>query len=179
MTEPSKWLATLAPPILVVGNGALVSPVPEQEYGSVVRLNNYVLGGLSGNRITHWVANGFRDIEPRSMFTVLVPWTLDLAQRRDHYVKVFIERMESEVIYLKEDRHIHIWFPAATKTGKRFPTTGFCFLAWLKENHLRFDIIGFDGMMTGHQGDPEHKHGHLWTRDKECHILRAWNPKRR
>ena len=179
MTDPSKWLATLTRPILVVGNGALVSAVPEHEYGSVVRINNYVLGEYSGNRVTHWVANGFRDIQPKPVLTVLVPWTFALAKKRDHYVEEFIRNMKSEVIYLQSDRHISIWFPHATRSGKRFPTTGFCFLAWLRDNLCRFDIIGFDGMMTGHHGDPEHKHGHLWTRERESAILKAWKPTRR
>jgi len=179
MIDPNKWLDTLTRPILVVGNGVLVTPVPEQEYGSVVRFNNYALGGLSGNRITHWVVNGFRDIEPKPLPFVLVPWTYALAQKRDQYVEVFIRRMESQVIYLQDDRHVRIWFPGASVSGKHFPTTGFCFLAWLKENQFKFDIIGFDGMRTGHQGNAEHKHGHLHTRDKEKNILQAWRINRR
>jgi len=172
MTDPSKWLATLARPILVVGNGVLSAPVPEAEYATVIRINNYVLGGLSGSKVTHWVANGFRDIEPRPIRPVFIPWTRQLAQKRDKFVDDF-SRLGS-VIYAEDDRHIHTCFPWAVKIGRRFPTTGFCLLSWLKEHQCKFAVIGFDGMQTGHQANPAHRHGHLSTRERERSILQFW-----
>jgi len=173
----TSWLASLTRPILVVGNGVLSSPVPEQDYATVIRINNYVLGGFSGSKVTHWVANGFRDINPRPVYPIFIPWTWPLAKKRDRFVEDFHARL-GPVIYAESDRHIQTCFPLAVKIGKRFPTTGFCLLAWLKEHQCKFDVSGFDGMRTGHQADAAHQHGHLSTREKERSILQFWKLRR-
>jgi len=177
MLGHSTWLDSLARPILVVGNGVLFTPVPEEEYATVIRINNYVLGGFSGSKVTHWVANGFRDIEPRPVFPIFIPWTRQLAKKRDKFVDDFQARL-GPVIYAEDDRHIHTCFPLAVKIGRRFPTTGFCLLSWLKEHQCKFAIVGFDGMQTGHQANPAHLHGHLSTRERERSIMQFWKLRR-
>ena len=174
-----RWLHTLVKPILVVGNSVLDRPVPEEEYQSVVRINNYCLGGLSGNKVTHWVANGYQSVMDRPIRPVLVPWSLKCEELRGNPGQVFFERVQGKVIYLVGERHIRWWFPSAAFRGKNFPTTGFCFLAWLIAEKIRPDIAGFDGMKTGHQGDPSFQHGHDKTRDREWHLIRKWGLRRR
>lgn len=175
-----QWIHTLVQPILVVGNAVLSSPIPESEYQSIVRINNYVLGGYSGNKVTHWVANGYQNIEQRPVSPVLVPWSLKCQSKRGNPGDVFLNRMGKEnVIYLINERHVQWWFPSAVIRGKCFPTTGFCFLAWLVFNRIRPDIVGFDGMKTGHQGDPAYPHGHTKTRNREWFLIRQWGLRRR
>jgi len=175
-----QWLQTLVPPILVVGNSVLKSSVPESEYTSVVRINNYVLGGLSGNKVTHWVANGYQNIEDRPVRPVFVPWNIKCEEKRGNDGIVFQNRIGKEnVIHPIEDRHLSWWFPGAASRGKGFPTTGFCFLSWLFFLRIRPDIIGFDGMQTGHQGDPTYPHGHRSTSEREWYLIRQWGLRRR
>lgn len=178
--ETLNWLRSLEKPVLVVGNGVLFNPVPEQDYPTVVRINNYVLGGLSGSKVTHWVANGYPDIQRRDHPVVLVPWTLNLEERRGCPTEPFIKRMAGiRIVHPSDDAHIRWWFPSATYTGKTFPTTGFCFLALLMRNKIKPDIIGFDGMRTGHQGNPAFGHGHTRTCAKEMLFINSWGLKRR
>lgn len=175
----NQWRHTLVAPILVVGNSVLSQPVPEAEYQSVVRINNYVLGGLSGSKVTHWVANGYQSVEDRPIKPALIPWSLKCEARRGNPGAVFRDRVKGQLIYLIGEQHIRWWFPTAAYRGKNFPTTGFCFLAWLLSHKIRPDIIGFDGMKTGHQGNPEHKHGHGGTHVREWHLIRHWGLRRR
>lgn len=178
--EAQRWLKSLVPPILVVGNGVLVSPLPEAEYATVIRINNYTLGGLSGDKVTHWVANGYPDIQRRDLGAVLIPWSTKMERKRGCPVESFQDRMRGiEIIYTPNDAHIRWWFPSAVYTGKAVPSTGFCLLALLWQEGLVPDIAGFDGMRTGHQGDPDFKHGHSRTRVKEEVIMNGWRLKRR
>lgn len=175
-----QWLKTLVAPILVVGNSVLQSPIPDTEYASVVRMNNYVLGGHSGSRVTHWVVNAYQNIESRPVLPALVPWSLRCQQKRGNPGDVFLRRVGADnIIYLINDRHVQWWFPSSVIRGKCFPTTGFCFLAWLHFHSIRPDIAGFDGMKSGHQGDPTFQHGHLKTRDREWFLIRKWGLRRR
>jgi len=175
-----QWARTLVTPILVVGNSVLPSRVPEEEYASIVRINNYVLGGLSGSKVTHWVANGYQNIEDRPIRPVLIPWSLKCQTKRGNPGDVFLNRVGKEnIIYLLNERHVQWWFPSAAIRFKCFPTTGFCFLSWLLFLNIRPDIVGFDGMQTGHQGDPTYLHGHSKTKLREWHLIRQWGLRRR
>jgi len=173
-----EWLSTLVEPILVVGNAVLISRVPEEDYRTVIRINNYALGGLSGRKVTHWVANGYQNIECRPISPVLVPWSLKCQALRGNPGEVFRERVK-EVIFLINDRHVGWWFPSAVIHGRPFPTTGFCLLAWMVQERRRPDIAGFDGMKSGHQGDPLFQHGHHKTHVLEWHRIRQWGLRRR
>lgn len=175
-----QWTQTLAKPVLVVGNSVLLRAIPEGEYASVVRINNYVLGGFSGNKVTHWVANGYQDIQDRPIRPVFIPWSLRIEKKRGNPGDVFLKRMGAEhVIHPLDDRHIQRWFPLAVLQGRGFPATGFCFLAWLLFLGIRADIVGFDGMKTGHQGDPAYLHGHSKTKVLEWHTIRSWGLRQR
>ena len=168
-----KWVATLAQPILVVGNGVLSKPVPEKDYASIVRINNFQLGGMSGERITHWVVSGYKNIEHRAFFNCLIPWSSHFQNRRIRYDFSFGERMGVKVVYTDNNDHITQWFPAALMRWKSFPSVGFCFLAWLNKKGIKPDIIGFDGMKTGHQDDPAHRHTHTRTRGREWAVIQS------
>lgn len=170
MTE-REWLATLKEPILVMGNGSLVIKIPERGYASVVRINNYELGGKSGDRVTHWVASGYRDIEERPVPQVLIPWSMEYQRRPRRYDLSFRERIHSQVVHLSRCSHIQRWFPNAMLRWKYFPSVGFCFLAWLNDRGIQPDIAGFDGMRTGHHNNPSHLHGHLKTRNQEWLVI--------
>jgi hypothetical protein len=78
-----------------------------------------------------------------------------------------------------DDTHIRWWFPSAVYTGRGFPTTGFCFLALLVKNKVKPDVIGFDGMKTGHQGNPLFGHGHKRTGVREMMYIHSWGLRRR
>ncbi len=174
------WLHSLVPPVLVVGNSVLTGPIPEHEYASVVRFNNYVLGGDSGNKVTHWVSNGYSDVFSRPVLPVLIPWSLIMEVKRGHSAKIFRDRVgKQNVLYLADDRHISHRFPVAVMRGNGFPTTGFCFLAWLLFRKIRPDIVGFDGLKTGHQDNPAHIHGHANTKELEWAIVLQWGLRHR
>lgn len=171
----AQWLKSLIQPVLVVGNGVLQRPVPESEYGSVVRINNYVLGGLSGERATHWVANGYQDIEPRPVTPVLIPWSAKAQALRGNPGTLFFIHSPT-AFYVSDDRHLKWWFPSCVINGKRFPSTGFCLLALLIMHRVTPDIIGFDGMRTGHQDNPTWKHGHVNSvKVREWAIVQQWH----
>jgi len=172
MTE-KEWLASLVAPVLVVGNGPLARSIPERNYQSVVRLNNYQLGGFSGQKVTHWVASGYIDIEARPISPVLIPWSREFQYRPVRHDLTFGQRVGVEVIHLPWSKHIQMWFPRALYKWKLFPSVGFCFLAWLYTKGVRPDIIGFDGMQHGHFGDPNHKHGHKRTKVLEWQTIQS------
>lgn len=175
-----QWVQSLTKPILVVGNSVLPHPIPEEDYASVVRLNNYTLGGWSGNKVTHWVANGYQDVQDHPIRPVVIPWSLACAKKRGNPGDVFQSRIGAEnIIHLINDRHIQWWFPLAVVHGRCFPSTGFCFLSWMLFLGIRPDIVGFDGMKTGHQGDPTYPHGHIKTKVREWHLIRQWGLRRR
>lgn len=178
--EASSWLKSLSPPILVVGNAVLTAPIPEEEYPTIIRINNYVLGGLSGTKVTHWVANGYPDISHRPLSPVLIPWSLKMEKKRGCPTDAFHKRMEgTQILYTANDTHIRWWFPSAVYTGKVFPTTGFCLLALLRQEKLSPHIVGFDGMKTGHPDNPAFGHGHTRTRAREQALLLGWRLRRR
>ncbi len=172
MTE-KQWIKSLLRPILVVGNGPLAFPIPEGRYQSIVRFNNYALGGKSGTQTTHWVASGYKNIEPRPMHHVLIPWATSFQDRRVRYDLSFGGRINAKVIHLADNIHIQMWFPSAFSWWKQFPSVGFCFLSWLYNIGIRPDIIGFDGMRSGHEDNPNHRHGHRWTKQREWLIIRS------
>lgn len=174
-----EWIKTLSYPVLVVGNGVLSGPVPEEQYGSVIRINNYVLGGRSGNKVTHWVANGYQDIEHRPVAPVLIPWSAKIQERRG-FPGVRFFRENRHYLYTRDDAHIRAWFPGAAVRGKRFPSTGFCLLALLLMHRVGPDLVGFDGMKTGHEGNPNWKHGHVQSVVlREWAIIQGWRLKQR
>lgn len=174
LPQPERdWLDSLQPPVLVVGNAPLRRWVPEEAYRSIVRINNFVLGGKSGQKVTHWVANGYKDIEPRPVSPVLVPWSREYQLRPVRYDLDFAQRINTEVIHLPWSKHITLWFPRALYKWKLFPSVGFCFLAWLHSKGVKPDIIGFDGMMTGHHLNYNHRHGHKRTKVIEWQIIQS------
>jgi len=167
------WLDTVADAVLVVGNGVLNVPVPEEQYASVIRLNNYILGGLSGSKVTHWVTSGYKNIETRPLPIALVPWSVHW-QRRVRHDLSFCSRIGGEVVFAESNGHLLNWFPDFYTNWIRFPSVGFCLLAWLHSKKRKVDVIGFDGMVTGHQSNPSHVHGHRRTKAKEWNILNSY-----
>ena len=165
------WFRTLVPPVLVVGNGVLPCAIPEDDYQSIVRINNYRLGGNSGEKVTHWAASGYINIEARPVSPVLIPWSKDYQRRSNRYDLQFGSRIGTETVHLRDNNHILRWWPKANIRWKYFPSVGFCLLSWLSIRRLYVDIIGFDGMTTGHEGDPSHKHDHEKTKVAEWVII--------
>jgi hypothetical protein len=164
-------LETVQDPALVVGNGVLSDPVPEKSYKSIIRLNNYVVGGLSGTRTTHWVTSGYKDIQPRPLATCLIPWPCDCNGNNQRHDLFFGKRVEVQTIFTRDDLHLLDWFPTYKRFWVRYPSTGFCLLAWLHREGKAVDVIGFDGMVTGHQDNPRHKHDHRQTKRREWKLI--------
>lgn len=172
----NDWLESLSPPILVVGNGMLKKRIPEERYQSVVRINNYDTSAWSGSKATHWVSSGYKNIMLRPMAQVLIPWSRAPHPRTIRYDLDFDKRVgvELEVIHLENDNHFLQWFPRALARWKFFPSVGFCFLSWLHSKRIKPDIVGFDGMITGHHCNPQHRHGHVYTRKQEAALIRCF-----
>lgn len=165
------WLNTLKAPVLVVGNGVLAQPVPEEHYNSIIRINNYYLSEISGRKVTHWVTSGYKNIERKPHSMALIPWSSGFhACRHTRYDLLFADRVKVPAIHLESDDHILRWFPGALRNWKHFPSVGFCFLSWFS-NYCQPDLIGFDGMQTGHQDNPLHRHFHGRTRSLEWELI--------
>lgn len=167
-----EWILTLKRPALVVGNGVLYRPIPESEYHSVIRINNYQLGGFSGEKVTHWATSGYKDIESRPIPLALIPWSTSFQRRAKRYDYLFGHRVGVEVAFTSSNQHILDWFPDIMKGWKNFPSVGFCLLSFLSASRIRPDVVGFDGMRTGHHHNPSHVHGHYRTRESERLLMK-------
>ena len=169
-----EWLGTLSRPLLVVGNAVLSRPVREDGFASIIRMNNYAVDARSGRKITHWVTSGYMNVKLPANFTgpAFIPWSREFNQLRPiRWDLEFAKRYPGRVIFTDSDAHLGGWF---SKNAAEVPSTGFCLLAWLVFRRVRGTLVGFDGMKTGHQSNPAHRHDHLFTRRKEWRIIQFW-----
>lgn len=173
LTE-TAWLQTLARPILLVGNGVLTRDVPDKEFSSVVRFNNFATLGMSGEKMTHWVTSGYKNIRYRPVSPAFIPWSKDYQFRRVRHDLCFGKRVRVDTIHTENNDHILEWFPFAITNWLQFPSVGFCFAALLKARDIPFNLIGFDGMKTGHHTFPEHEHEHQHTKVREWELLQEF-----
>lgn len=176
MSPALKWLKSLGTsPVLVVGNGTLPEWLPQREgdFRTVIRINNFVLGGDAGERVTHWCCNGYKDIEPRDFQVAFCPWTPKLSAALYH--KAFLEKWGEghELVCAENNRHIMTHFPKYSSDYKQFPSTGFCLLSYLHRHGIRAYCAGFDFFKTGHYWDPNHRHDHKRTRRLEEKFVKT------
>jgi hypothetical protein len=169
MTRLEQWLSTLKHPIHIVGNGPLT--IPPKDEGSVVRFNNFELTQQSGWRVTHWVTCAWQNVKDRPISNPLSPWTANCISAK--YGRSFQKNTGKPLIFTATNNHILRWFPnASSKPSETWPSTGFCFLALLDYHGIRdVTIDGFNGLKNGHYWDPNHRHDHQTTAERELQII--------
>ncbi|QDP54875.1 MAG: hypothetical protein Unbinned3891contig1000_73 [Prokaryotic dsDNA virus sp.] len=168
-----EWFDSLVAPVLVVGNGVLSRRVPDRDYQSVIRINNYWMGGRSGSKITHWCASGYKNVQNmRDCDVCLIPWSVEQNWDPDlRWDLGFGDREDVQAIHMNSNRHVDTWFPEARIVQRLYPSTGFCLLAALRQRNIEKHVIGFDGFATGHESNPEHMHEHGRTKRREWKLL--------
>ena len=169
---PNDWLDTLEGPVQVVGNAPLAKPF-KWRGGSVVRFNNFILNPQAGHVASHWVVSGYKDIRARpfqSAFMPLFPYSV----ANDFIFKKFAQRIsvETEIIQVEDNEHVFDVFPDARQGFPYFPSTGFCFLAYMLKHAGTYDVwvSGFAGLQGGHYWNETDKMDHSLTGSAEL----AW-----
>lgn len=179
MLSAAEWLASLIQPVIVIGNGPLDAvriTRAELRNGSIVRINNWRLGGDAGHRCTHWATSAYSGqqaaswIEPRPLACALVPWPADhpLACHRG------FDESRTQLLFADTAEHLALLPPLPSGC---VPSTGAALLLLLIHHGIDHDRTGFDGCVTGHYWDPDHRHdpAHRAERDP----LAAWYTRHR
>lgn len=159
-----QLLRELPRPIAVVGNGPFGDGEPEDYAreidgsGSVLRFNEFYLGGPSGMRDPDvWVTNGCA-LVPLAIASSGSPFPRTCspyhATDDDGRVLKWARAWGLEVI-LPEQR----WADVA-RLLKPKPSTGLILLVALDALGIPARAYGFAGMQGGHWWDPEHEHDH-------------------
>ena len=160
-------LEKLDKPIVVIGNG-----ISDQQHGkfidkhnTVIRFNNAVVEGyekLIGSKTTHWCVNGNSRIVKQFN---LKPFTPHIEDYFDDCVsRLFRKHVGCNPIYAEKDYR--------SMCGLDDPTAGFLLCYMLVAMDYDFDVVGFDGLITGHYFEPKHQHakGHL----PQAHVEFEW-----
>lgn len=177
MITEAGILRSISNKVLLVGNGTISNPLVQvqKDFGTIVRFNNFVENRHVGYITDLWVSNAYKNIHKREkpFSYCFVPWTKDLPMSK-HWER-FERTTQTPIVFASSNHHFLNYFPRALLRHKFFPSTGFCFFAWLLYyKRIKPYFIGFDGLKSGHYWDQTHKHDHTLTGTMEHEIMKAY-----
>jgi len=154
--DADKLIESLPDDVAVVGNGPCFGKGEQiDSHKCVIRFNNWNTDGNEsdiGSRTDVWCTNTWDDVAMRD-------WSGDMLTVTTHD-----EDAARSNRWLGAYPHMHApkvsWTDAARALKPIKPSTGLVLLHRLAQTNKRITAYGFDGLVGGHYGNPQHEHDH-------------------